>query len=237
MARQYTDANQIEIRYRWRHNGHSPPSPLECLIKRDDAGRREWLELRVGQLYTTEPFMELSRYKAEEFAAFEQSAMNMNSLPEIYRLLRIKPSQIVELMRAQVMHSAELPDNSARKMQLWQELFAEYNSTVNLLYQKNGYLEDVSLTALWEHLGVVKAYNRRLREILFPQGRPPQPQPAQMPQQQLQSQQQQQQDPNLLQIMPIPRMPPPPQESFGPQVLYPHGFAPAQVLASPQRPS
>ncbi|KAK9243763.1 hypothetical protein V1506DRAFT_543507 [Lipomyces tetrasporus] len=183
VARQYTDANQIEIRYRWRHNGHMSPSPIEVLMKKDDGGIKEWLGLRIGQLYTTEPFMDLVRFTAQEFAAFEQDAANMAALPEIYRLLRIKPSDIYSLIREQLLQSASWPDNVTRKAQIWQELISESNATLHMLYQKNGFLDDVPLASMWEHLAGVKAYNRRLRDILYGHpGRVSQPQIA-LPQQ------------------------------------------------------
>ncbi|KAK9329878.1 hypothetical protein V1520DRAFT_154521 [Lipomyces starkeyi] len=169
VARQYTDANQIEIRYRWRHNGHAPPSQIDVLMKKDDSGIKEWLGLRIGQLYTTEPFMDLVRFTAQEFAAFEQDAANMATLPEIYRLLRIKPSDIYSLIREQLLQSASWPDNAARKAQIWQELISESNAALHLLYQKNGFLDDVPLASMWEHLAGVKAHNRRLRDILYGQ--------------------------------------------------------------------
>ncbi|KAK9368610.1 hypothetical protein V1509DRAFT_623404 [Lipomyces kononenkoae] len=169
VARQYTDANQIEIRYRWRHNGHTPPSQIDVLMKKDDSGIKEWLGLRIGQLYTTEPFMDLVRFTAQEFAVFEQDPANMAALPEIYRLLRIKPSDIYSLVREQLLQSATWPDNVARKAQIWQELISEYNGALHLLYQKNGFLDDVPLASMWEHLAGVKAHNRRLRDILYGQ--------------------------------------------------------------------
>ncbi|KAK9234708.1 hypothetical protein V1525DRAFT_412256 [Lipomyces kononenkoae] len=169
VARQYTDANQIEIRYRWRHNGHTVPSQIDVLMKKDNSGIKEWLGLRVGQLYTTEPFMDLVRFTAQEFAAFEQDPANMAALPEIYRLLRIKPSDTYSLIREQLLQSATWPDNAARKAQIWQELISECNGALHMLYQKNGFLDDVPLASMWEHLAGVKAHNRRLRDILYGQ--------------------------------------------------------------------
>ncbi|ODQ76819.1 hypothetical protein LIPSTDRAFT_144290 [Lipomyces starkeyi NRRL Y-11557] len=138
-------------------------------MKKDDSGIKEWLGLRIGQLYTTEPFMDLVRFTAQEFAAFEQDAANMATLPEIYRLLRIKPSDIYSLIREQLLQSASWPDNAARKAQIWQELISESNAALHLLYQKNGFLDDVPLASMWEHLAGVKAHNRRLRDILYGQ--------------------------------------------------------------------
>ncbi|KAK9352084.1 hypothetical protein V1523DRAFT_452013 [Lipomyces doorenjongii] len=153
VARQYTDANKL----RSDIDGDTT----------DDSGIKEWLGLRIGQLYTTEPFMDLVRFTAQEFAAFEQDAANMVTLPEIYRLLRIKPSDIYSLIREQLLQSASWPDNAARKAQIWQELISESNAALHMLYQKNGFLDDVPLASMWEHLAGVKAHNRRLRDILY----------------------------------------------------------------------
>ncbi|KAK9458948.1 uncharacterized protein V1516DRAFT_687771 [Lipomyces oligophaga] len=169
VARQYTDANQIEIRYWWRHNGHAPPRPIDCLVDRDDAGRQEWLRLRVCQLYTMEPFMDLALFTVEEVASFEQDPILMSSLPEIFHVLHIKPSSIYNMVREQLVQSSNWPDSPVRKkVRMWQELFSELNSTLGLFYQKNGALDDVPLSSLRELLVSAKAQNRRFYEVLFP---------------------------------------------------------------------
>ncbi|KAK9447967.1 uncharacterized protein V1518DRAFT_419335 [Limtongia smithiae] len=167
VARQYTDSDQIEIRYRWRHNGHLPPVPLDILRKREARGIHEWLMLRVGQLYTTEEFMDLVRFSTQDIGAFESSPAEMAGLPEIFRVLKIRPMEVYAMVREQLAQSATWPDNASRKLQIWQDLCAEGSSTMELLTKASDVLDKVALSGLWEHLSTMKAANRRLREILL----------------------------------------------------------------------
>ncbi|KAK9454975.1 hypothetical protein V1511DRAFT_444968, partial [Dipodascopsis uninucleata] len=139
--------------------------------EKDDVAVKEWLNIRIIQLYSVDAFMDLVRFTPEEVAAFEQSEVNMADMPEVYTVLNVKPSEIYHLVRHQLLQSASWPDSSNRKLQIWHELLSESNAALHMMYQKNGFLDDVALVTLWEHLAAVKAQNRRLRDILF--GAPP----------------------------------------------------------------